>query len=103
MERVALMRVEQWRFQWKLHNNTDFTYAFASYDNSGAWRTPSCRYVAAGAFHIIEDDLIPQVAAVAESSGSRGRPASWPAAESRGFAESILPGQGDAPLRGTDP
>ena len=80
MERVASTRVEQWRSQWGLHDNTDFAYAFASYDSA----------VAHGGHHvadawlqarsnIIEDDLIPQVAAVAESSGSRDRPASWPA------------------------
>ena len=80
MERVASTRVEQWRSQWGLHDNTDFAYAFASYDSA----------VAHGGHHvadawlqarsnIIEDDLIPQAAAVAESSGSRDRPASWPA------------------------
>ena len=80
MERVAATRVEQWRSQWGLQDNTDFAYAFASYDSA----------VAHGGQHVadawlqarsstIEEDLIPQAAAVAESSGSKDRPASWPA------------------------
>jgi len=80
MERVALTRVEQWRSQWGLHNNTDFAYAFTLCDNA----------MAHGGHHgadawlqarsnIIEDDLIPQVAAVAENSGFPDRAASWPA------------------------
>ena len=36
MERVASTRVEQWRSQWGLHDNTDFAYAFASYDSAVA-------------------------------------------------------------------
>ena len=80
MERVASTRVSQWRAQWGLHDDTDFAYAFASYDSA----------VAHGGHHvadawlqarsnIIEDDLIPRAAAVAESAGSQDRPASWPA------------------------
>ena len=79
MERVAATRVEQWRSQWGLHDETDFAYAFASYDSA----------VAHGGHHVadawlqarsnsIEEDLIPQAAAVAESSGSKDRPATWP-------------------------
>ena len=79
MERVAATRVEQWRAQWGLHDETDFAYAFASYDSA----------VAHGGHHVAdawlqarsktaEADLIPQAAAVAESSGSRDRPATWP-------------------------
>jgi len=62
-----------------LHDETDFAYAFASYDSA----------VAHGGHHVadawlqarsksIEEDLIPQAAAVAESSGSKDRPATWP-------------------------
>ena len=80
MERVASTRVSQWRAQWGLHDDTDFAYAFASYDSA----------VAHGGHHvadawlqarssIIDEDLIPKAAAVAESSGSQDRPASWPA------------------------
>ena len=36
MERVASTRVEQWRAQWGLHDETDFAYAFASYDSAVA-------------------------------------------------------------------
>ena len=79
MERVAATRVEQWRSQWGLQDETDFAYAFASYDSA----------VAHGGHHVadawlqarsksIEEDLIPQAAAVAESSGSKDRPATWP-------------------------
>ena len=79
MERVAATRVEQWRSQWGLQDETDFAYAFASYDSA----------VAHGGHHVadawlqarsksIEADLIPQAAAVAESSGSKDRPATWP-------------------------
>ena len=79
MERVAATTVEQWRSQWGLQDNTDFAYAFASYDSA----------VAHGGHHVadawlqarsntIEEDLIPQAAAVAESSGSKDRLASWP-------------------------
>ena len=80
MERVASTRVEQWRSQWGLHDDTDFAYAFASYDSA----------VAHGGHHVadawlqarsktIDEDLIPQAAAVAESSGSTDRPPTWPA------------------------
>ena len=79
MERVASTRVEQWRSQWGLHDDTDFAYAFASYDSA----------VAHGGHHVadawlqarsktIDEDLIPQAAAVAESSGSTDRPPTWP-------------------------
>ena len=79
MERVAATRVEQWRSQWGLQDETDFAYAFASYDSA----------VAHGGHHVadawlqarsksIEADLIPQAAAVAESSGSKDRPVTWP-------------------------
>lgn len=75
--------------------------------------------------------LLPQVAAAAESSGSKDKPASWPApkasmlkkskmvqalrirpgpdqpelsaAESGSLAEGFLPGHSDAPSRGVDP
>ena len=132
MERVAATRVEQWRSQWGLHDETDFAYAFASYDSA----------VAHGGHHVadawlqarsksVEADLIPQAAAVAESSGSRDRPATWPtpkasmmkkskmvqalrvrpgpdqpepcAAASCGIEEGLFSSQGDASSRGVDP
>ena len=132
MERVAATRVEQWRSQWGLHDETDFAYAFAFYDSA----------VAHGGHHVadawlqarsksVEADLIPQAAAVAESSGSRDRPATWPtpkasmmkkskmvqalrvrpgpdqpepcAAASCGIEEGLFSSQGDASSRGVDP
>ena len=75
MERVAATRVEQWRSQWGLLDETGFAFALASCDSA----------VAHGGHHVadawpqartqsIEDDLIPRAAAVAESSGSTDRP-----------------------------
>ena len=80
MERVASTRVAQWRSQWGLQDNTDFAYAFASYDSAEA---PGGHHVADAWLQArsssMDEDLIPQVAAAAESSGSKDRPASWPA------------------------
>ena len=80
MERVASTRVAQWRSQWGLQDNTDFAYAFASYDSAEAH---GGHHVAdawlQARFSSMDEDLIPQVAAAAESSGSKDRPASWPA------------------------
>jgi hypothetical protein len=78
MERVATTRVEQWRAQWGLLDDTDFAYAFASYDSAvahqghhvaDAWLQARSRNM--------EDELIPRAAAVAESSGSTDRPPRW--------------------------
>ena len=134
MERVASTRVEQWRSQWGLHDDTDFAYAFASYDSA----------VAHGGHHVadawlqarsktIDEDLIPQAAAVAESSGSTDRPPTWPAPKASmlkrskmvqalrlrpapdsrparassvaggGTEEGLFSGQGHATSRGADP
>ena len=80
MERVASTRAAQWRSQWGSQDNTDFAYAFASYDSAEA---PGGHHVADAWLQArsssMDEDLIPQVAAAAESSGSKDRPASWPA------------------------
>ena len=80
MERVAATRVSQWRAQWGLVDETDFAYAFSSYDSA----------VAHGGHHVadawlraksasMDDELIPLAASVAASSGSQDRAVDAPA------------------------
>ena len=62
-----------------LQDNTDFPYAFASYDSAVAHGGHHVADALQARSNTIEEDLIPQAAAVAESPGSKDRPASWPA------------------------